>query len=452
MTTSSNQFDHGSQNNRSAEMALLGFLASSNGDKKIFARLLLVVNRDVFFHSDCRIVFDAIEALLQLGEEVNTFKIRDYLGRTGKLDNAAVDQFFAKMMAEVPRWTNVEACAEVVANQGTSRDAIQSAFDVTDNATAPVKQEDGRSMHVEGVAERTSSATKDQTSAAHSIGDITKSIVNRLVDKDCQISTGFPSIDRVTGLPRGGATIVAALSREGKTAFIQQVVLNAAFRGISVGVISIGQNRTAWGENVLANLSGISRHRIGNSPLNGRERQSVVDAAASTRHLPLHIVHSQLERSAVEDAARRLALDYGCKLIAVDDMHEVVGGTDKPGTSESSIIRGTLKEVWDRHNVAGVEVAQVRSTGRPTIAKFRHSGTLRLCADLILLLHRVDYLRCADSTLEDPAGNLDQRLEVHVGRREPLLSHPVVVLNYDSSNFRITDGASFTYSEDSDFE
>ncbi len=227
----------------------------------------------------------------------------------------------------------------------------------------------------------------------------------------------------IGGLRIRGTTLVGGKPGMGKSALSKQILENIARAGVCVGLITVEEDRYKVATNRLASASGVPNNRIAQAKTTAQELVKVFDGIASLPANKFFIIDVARKLSEIVAAAHLLATKHGCKVIAVDHVHIVDGEKDVRENREREIskISSTLKLLWKSLEVAGVEACQLnRGAGseRPTMANLRDSGTLEADGDIILLLHREDYYRKKEWKPGQPPPQMDDVLEVIVGKNK----------------------------------
>jgi replicative DNA helicase len=130
-----------------------------------------------------------------------------------------------------------------------------------------------------------------------------------------------------------------------------------------------------------------------------------------------------MKLSTIMASAKRMVKKYGCKVVAVDHQHLIIGdGSAARDNREEELaqISGALKRLWKTLNVAGVVASQLNRGGTqgedtpPELRHLRGSGALEQDGDLIIMLHRPDYYRWK----KDPNFTPDHVLLAYVNKNK----------------------------------
>lgn len=214
------------------------------------------------------------------------------------------------------------------------------------------------------------------------------------------ITTGFKTLDRITGgLQAGGMYIVAARPSVGKSAFMGKMVYNAAKQGLTVGVISLEMTDNQITARISSLATEIEYWRIyRNRMVDEEQTQIFYKITAKVSELPILISDktgvnigdikakiSRLKRKAKIDI---LYIDY-LQLLDTDEKERNYNREQQV----SKISRG-LKLLAKDYKIPIVVLAQLNRVSeqltdkKPKLHNLRESGSLEQDADGVIFLHR----------------------------------------------------------------
>jgi replicative DNA helicase len=420
--TTAGQFDKLPPHSIASEMCLL---ASMMLDKEIVDEVRAIVDRDAFFQADHQIIFDAILRMHDAGRPVDSVLLREELIRQQLLDDIGGVQYIAQILNSVPSAAHGVHYAREVAECHKLRELIRASNDTLRRAYGPHKLEDADAMAAD--LERAAAAiqhhgTADTVRRLDAIVD--EVLAQKRERAETRQCVGLTRLDDLSGgLPIGGHTLVAGGAGMGKSQFIKQIQMNLATAGTPCGLISIEESAHKIGENMLANQSGVPNSSIVYNTLTKSDWLSLDTARKQIVGLPYYVDDVPMKLSAIMASAKRMAKKYGCKVIAVDHQHLIVGDGSAARDNreeELSQISGALKRLWKSLGVAGVVASQVNrnaTQGEDTPPELRHlrgSGALEQDGDLIIMLHRPDYYRWK----KDPNFTPNHRLIAYVNKNK----------------------------------
>lgn len=200
------------------------------------------------------------------------------------------------------------------------------------------------------------------------------------------ISSGFPSLDEITGgWQDSNLIVIASRPSIGKTAFAMQIACDAAVdNNIPVAFFSLEMSAGQFGGRIIL-------HEIYNS----QKLDSSEKHLARLSESPLYVDDTPgLKIDEFKTKAKELVEEKGVRLIIVDYLQLMCGPEELElkGQREEVInyIVKTLKSVAKELNVPIIALCQLSrtSSGRPELSQLRESGAIEEVADSIILIHR----------------------------------------------------------------
>ena len=216
------------------------------------------------------------------------------------------------------------------------------------------------------------------------------------------LETGLPQLDRLLGgLQDGRLYVVAARPSMGKSLFSLQIARHVArSQAGTVLFASLEMSDAETAQRHLAAESGVDPDRIHLGQVAGTDWPALLQAAAGTVGMPLHLIDDgDLSLSKLRAQARQLAVrDDGLRLIVVDylQLMRVERPTGSRVEDVSEFSRG-LKRLARELGCPVLAVSQLsraveqRPDKRPLLSDLRESGQIEADADCVLMLYREDY-------------------------------------------------------------
>lgn len=207
---------------------------------------------------------------------------------------------------------------------------------------------------------------------------------------------GVTALDEnLGGLVPGDLLVIGAGTNVGKSWTALTLALNAARSGKRAGIISLEDPPDLWSSRLMSILSGVSSSRIRRRDLYDADMLALERGALDARGIGVDVVAAtDASIFDVVDCMRRLALDHGCKLIAVD-YAQCLHGVQAP--SDHAALRrmvGMLKSAAARLGVALMLTSQVRRVEKaapdrePSMHELKESGDLENKAEYVVMLWR----------------------------------------------------------------
>ena len=379
-----------------AERSLLGALLI---DPDAFYRASEIVTADDFYREQHRCIFQAVQALAERNQPVDTVTVSDELRRTGQLDLAGGPPYLADLINAVPTAFHIDHYAAINQRNGTLRRVIRAAGEMTAAAWRP----DAETATVIEEAERLlfQIAGRTRQSEPRPLAEALKAVSDSLMAPNDGTLRGIPSgisgLDKLTGgFQRSDLIVVAARPGMGKTAFALQVALHAAAQNqVPIGFFSLEMSSEQLVHRLLANQAGVDSLRIRDRTLGDDQMNRVVKALSDLSEYPVLIDDTPaMTIMQLRSKVRRLYLEHEVGLVVVDYLQLLRGtGRRDNRVQEVTEITSTLKELARELRVPLIACAQLsraaeaRDNPTPRLSDLRESGSIEQDADIVLLLH-----------------------------------------------------------------
>lgn len=212
------------------------------------------------------------------------------------------------------------------------------------------------------------------------------------------VPTGFPTLDTITsGLIGTELVVIGARPSVGKTAFASGLIVNAARKGYTVGVINLEMPHTQVGARLLSYDSGIEFWRIFRAKKLEGEEQRLFEAIATMGTLPIYISQSTYATaSEIRSKAIKLRNKAGLGMLVIDYLQLIEGEGKGNETREREVARlsRALKMLALELNIPVLLLVQLNRDSEkspakmPRMSNIRESGAIEQDADKVILLHR----------------------------------------------------------------
>ena len=251
-----------------AEQAVLGGLLLDNDAWERIADLL--VEQD-FYRRDHRTLFAAIRSLADSGRPFDTVTTADWLEQHGVLESAGGLAYLGELARDTPSSANIKAYAEIMYERAIRRglarvgtDIVESAFDRDGQSASALL--DLAERKVFELAERGDRARSVFAPIRQVLVEVMERIdlLYRRDDPITGVATGFDDLDaRTAGLQPADLIIVAGRPSMGKTAFVGNMVEQAAIRQkLPVAVFSMEMPAEQLTMRMLSSLGRIDMHKV----------------------------------------------------------------------------------------------------------------------------------------------------------------------------------------------
>lgn len=210
-----------------------------------------------------------------------------------------------------------------------------------------------------------------------------------------RISTGFPRIDNVIGggLSTSDVLLVAALTGQGKSAFVLQMAFNIAFAGYPVGFLSGEMSNR---ENVLRLLSQQTKFMNLNAvtEIDDSELNWLNKSADLLKDVPLYFDSKSFDMQTISRNVRELVKNHGIKVLVLDYIQLLkLNRFDKQTRFERiSECSQEVKRLASELEIAVIEVAQFNregaKSGKPKLHDLDGASQLEKDISLCFILDR----------------------------------------------------------------
>jgi replicative DNA helicase len=225
------------------------------------------------------------------------------------------------------------------------------------------------------------------------------------------VPSGYPSIDKVTmGWQPSDLIILAARPSVGKTAFALNIARNAAVdHNMPVAIFSLEMPAIQLAKRLMTSESGLPADKIkGGTKLDAHEWEQLEYRLKALSKAPLYVDDTPgLPIMEFRTKVKRLVKSKGVRLVIVDYLQLMQGPAELRGLREQEVaaISRTLKATAKELNIPIIALSQLSrnavqrtgGTGKPQLSDLRESGSIEQDADMVIFIHRPDYLGLGES-------------------------------------------------------
>ena len=370
---------------------------------------------DCFYDPRHRSVFEAMLELVKNHVPVDIVTVTSKLREKGDLEIVGGSSVLAGFTEKVGSAANLEYYIRILRQKAIQRDLITASYQI-------LKDSFDDSIVVDDLIDKSESRIYDATRSiarreVQDIGSILKFVVDDIEEKQKStglggVPSGYPSIDRVTnGWQPSDLVIIAARPSVGKTAFALNIARNAAVdHHMPVAVFSLEMSCAQLAKRLVVSETGLSGDKIkGSIKLEDYEWEQLEYRIRDLSRAPLYIDDTpSLPVMEFRTKAKNLVKNKGVKLIVVDYL-QLMQAPDqgKGGLREQEVayISRPLKATAKELNVPILALSQLSrnavqrqgSGGKPVLSDLRESGSIEQDADMVIFIHRPDYLGLSDN-------------------------------------------------------
>ncbi len=388
-----------------AEKSLLGALLLS-GDN--FATILETVQSEDFYDPRHARIYRGMEALFEHHRSIDLMTLTSELRNQKVLKDIGGAPYLTDLSNFVPTSSHIETYAELVASAALRRRLISAGTQIVSSAYDSAN----RIEDLIGDAERNLFKVSDRSVKSDyvALGDLLISAYDRIEELHKNkgtlrgLKTGFYDLDKKTaGFQNGDLIIIGARPAMGKTTFAQNLAYNVATgNGEGKGVLFFSMEMAAQEiiDRIISDVSGVDNWKIRTGNLSDEDFTRVGDAMAEMSEVPLYIDDtSSMTILELRNKVRRAAHDKNISMVIIDYLQLLQGSDRYAGNrvQEVTEISRGLKTLAREMNIPVIALAQLsrslagRDDPRPQLTDLRESGSIEQDADLVMMLHRVDY-------------------------------------------------------------
>ena len=370
-----------------------------------------------FYDPKHKMIFEAMNALVIDHTSVDIITVSNQLKVAGNLEAVGGPAVLAGLSERVGSAAHMEYYVKILKQKTIQRDLISASYDILRDAY-------DESVGVDDLIDKAQTKVYDaiQSNVRKEVKDIGSVINEAMTDIQEQqtseglsgVPSGFVSIDRITnGWQRSDLIILAARPSVGKTAFALNLARNAAVdHHMPVAVFSLEMSATQLVKRLMTSESGLSADKIkGSVKLEPHEWEQLEFKLRNLTKAPFYIDDTPgMQIMEFRTKAKNLVKNKGVRLIVVDYLQLMQGPVELKGLREQEVaaISRTLKATAKELNIPIIALSQLSrqavnragSAGKPLLSDLRESGSIEQDADMVIFIHRPDYVGLSDN-IED---------------------------------------------------
>ena len=371
-----------------------------------------------FYREANRRLFRAMVSLFERGEVIDVLTLSERLKDSGELESAGGFEYLAALVDAVPTAANLLYHAQIVADKALQRKLVEQCtlvirdiYDIGDRTTAEIMAEaEQRILAIDGASNR---------AATRLIKDHLWEAMEQLQEwqemegSTAGLSTGFPSIDRITtGMHPGELWIVAGRPSMGKTSWVLDVLKSVAINdGAAVWIKSLEMEATELTIRMLAGEARLDLLKLRSGDKLSQDESNRMAAAAGHLNGTNILIDDNPMASIneIRSTARRVHQNEKLSLIIIDYL-QLIEGDGKSRVEDVSKISRGLKLMARELSVPVIGVSQLsrgvenRTNKRPVLSDLRDSGSIEQDADVVMMVYRPEYYM-SSAEITKAAGN-----------------------------------------------
>jgi len=367
-----------------------------------------------FYDPKHKMIFEAMVSLVNEHVALDLLSVSQKLHERGQLEEIGGAVRLASLSQKIGAAAHIEYYIKILKQKTIQRDLITASFDILKNSyDDSVDVDDLIDMSQSKIFAAIQNNVKKDV---QEIGSVIKSAMEDVERMQSQsglsgVPSGYPSIDKVTmGWQPSDLIILAARPSVGKTAFALNIARNAAVdHNMPVAIFSLEMPAIQLAKRLMTSESGLPADKIkGGTKLDAHEWEQLEYRLKALSKAPLYVDDTPgLPIMEFRTKVKRLVKSKGVRLVIVDYLQLMQGPAELRGMREQEVaaISRTLKMTAKELNVPIIALSQLSrdavkragSNGKPMLSDLRESGSIEQDADMVIFVHRPDYLGLSET-------------------------------------------------------
>ena len=375
---------------KDAEISVLGSIFHNPNTLSIVKGWL---TPESFFSPAHRDIYAAMLTLDTKNEIIDEVTVIHQLRFQGKLDACGGMPYIAEMVDLTPPGMNIKEYAGIVAETETRRGELVAASGFVQEGGGAEKAYDLR-QSLETLSAR--HANREATTLKEAVAQ-GFDVIERRADRFASLILTHTCLDEhLSGLAPGYVTIVGARTSHGKSAFVAQVALENARRGVPTLFVTLEMPHHELGLRMVA-----YEGKINNTQLLKGHAKDITDAewdrasaaSATIGEFPLYFAGRgrAMTLDAIGNMIRSYIYEEGVQLVVIDHLRKIaVSKSEARDLYDKQTLRiETLSEMAKEVDIPFLVAAQINRQGAetPQMKDLEGSGIIEQEADVVLILH-----------------------------------------------------------------
>lgn len=393
------------------EEAVLGALLT---EPDCIDMVMSELNPSCFYDPRHKIIFEAMSSLVLSHDPVDIVSVSTILRAQDNLEAVGGIVVLTDLSQNIGSAAHVEFYCKILKQKSIQRDLIKASHTIIRQAfDDSVKVDDLISNSQDYIYDAIKSSTRKEV---QEIGHVINTTIKMLEERQGQtgysgVPSGYPSIDKVTqGWQASDLIILAARPSVGKTAFSLNLARNAAVQfHMPVAFFSLEMSAEQLVKRMMTTETQLHPDKIkGGVKLEEYEWKQLEVKIANLAASPLYIDDTpSMPINEFRTKLKNLVTSKGVRLAIVDYLQLMQGPAELRGFREQEVaaISRTLKATAKELNIPIIALSQLSrnsvnrqgSGGRPLLSDLRESGSIEQDADMVVFLHRPDFLGLSEN-------------------------------------------------------
>lgn len=387
--------------NKDAEESVLGALLI---DRNALTLIADTLKPEHFYDPSRGAIYEAVLDLFQRREPVDLLTLADQLKKRKLLTKVGGSAYLASLAEQVPTTAHVQSYAKMIKDTYIKRQMVgisavfqELAFDESSTLEEILDQVEQKVFSLSQ-----QNIEKGFIHVKQALADSFDRL-DELHKADGQmrgVPTGIKGLDAIlSGLQPSNLLILAARPGTGKTALALNIAQFAAVnKKMPVGFFSLEMSKEELIDRLLVAQADIDAWKLKTGRLGEEDFGRLSDAMGVLAESPIFIDDTPgMSILEMRTKARRLAAEYGLKLIIMDYL--TLARASRPMESrvqEVGEISMGLKNLARELKIPVIALSQLnrsvehRGGNQPQLSDLRESGAIEQDADVVMFLYRED--------------------------------------------------------------
>ncbi len=367
-----------------------------------------------FYDPKHRMIFEAMYSLVNEHESLDLLSVKQRLEAQGNLETIGGAVRLAALSQKIGAAANIEYYLKVLKQKRIQRDLITASFDILkkaydDTINMDLLIDSAQSEIYKAIREGDKKDVQDIASVVRMAMDEIEEMQGRTGYSG--VPSGYPSLDDITmGWQKSDLIILAARPSVGKTAFALNVARNAAVDAkVPVAIFSLEMPAIQLVKRLMVSETELPSDKLkGGSDLTREDWEILESKTAALTKAPIYIDDTpSLPIMEFRTKVKRLVKTKKVGLVIVDYLQLMQGPPELRGMREQEVaaISRTLKATAKELNIPIIALSQLsrqatsreRGNGKPMLSDLRESGSIEQDADMVLFVHRPDYIGMSEN-------------------------------------------------------
>jgi len=310
----------GALHNSEAERGIISCMLQWPDRIPQFAEL---VGPEMFASPINRLLHGHLCAMSANGQGIDLVTFNNRLAKSGDLDKVGGPGATAELLADVLTWAHVDQYASIVRSLWLTRSGVETLTNaIADGQSRP----EDPAAWIMSVAENLQNIGQRHSGKSRSMKELVDSAFERYEENIRQkgqlrgISTGFPILDSFTGgFQPGHFWVIAGGTSDGKSAFVEQMILAVARQGAHVALHTLEMSDDETIDRFFCQHTQVSSDSFLRGTFTREDQRALSQGMLELQALPIHIRDvSGIKHAALLADMRLLWRLHGVKLFVVD--------------------------------------------------------------------------------------------------------------------------------------